>query len=101
MALSDDLAALDPALRAPIRLSIAAMADSADAVTFQFLLDVLAISKAALSKHIWALAEAEILIIDKVPAGRQVRTEVRITTAGKRALRRHRQALERIARGEH
>ncbi|WP_246186880.1 transcriptional regulator [Microlunatus speluncae] len=86
-------------LSSPIRYSIIAALSSVDSATFKIVRDALQVSQSVLSKHMWALAEAELITVDKVPQGRVVVTILRLTPKGRSTFARHRRALESIAQG--
>ncbi len=99
MSLADHLADLEPVLASPVRYSIVAALSSVDSATFKIIREALQISPSVLSKQIWALAEAGLFAVDKVPDGRVVVTVLQLTPEGRTAFTRHRRALESIAQG--
>jgi DNA-binding MarR family transcriptional regulator len=90
---------LDPVIHAPKRLAAMAILASASTTDFPFLRDYLQISDSDLSKQMAALEKAGYVFIHKNGRGRGAVTSYRITRDGKRAFRRHVDALRTITDG--
>jgi Transcriptional regulators len=68
------------------RLGILVVASEADRVEFGFLRETLGLTAGNLSRHIGALEDAGLVIVEKGYQGRRPRTWVRLSRAGRRAL---------------
>jgi DNA-binding MarR family transcriptional regulator len=87
---------LDETVHQRSRLGILAVLAEADQVDFGFLKDTLELSDGNLSRHLRVLEEAGYVAIEKGYQDRRPRTWVRATKQGRRALREHLSALQRI-----
>jgi DNA-binding MarR family transcriptional regulator len=88
---------LDPNLLHGVRMSLVAFLADADRVRFSFVRDALQVSDAELSRQASILERVGYLRIHKGHAGKRPRTWLKATDAGRQALSRHVDALERIA----
>lgn len=86
----------DELIHAPVRLRTCAALDALGEVEFGQLLDLLQVSKSALSKHIAALAEPGYVTQRRAVRDTRQRAWVRLTGAGQTAYRGHVAALEAI-----
>lgn len=86
----------DEVIHAPVRLRLCATLDTLGEVEFGQLLDVLRISKSALSKHIATLAEAGYVEQRRAVRDTRQRVWVHLTAQGYTAYRGHVAALEAI-----
>lgn len=86
----------DEVIHAPVRLRLCAILDTIGEVEFGQLLDVLRISKSALSKHIATLAEAGYVEQRRAVRDTRQRVWLHLTAEGYRAYRDHVAALEAI-----
>ncbi len=87
---------LDPLIHAPTRLQVVTTLSAVSEAEFATLRDALEVSDSVLSKHVSALAEAgEVRSRKGVRAGRRT-TWVRLTVAGREALRSHVAALRQL-----
>ena len=87
---------LDPLIHAPVRLRICAALAATDEAEFGWLLDVLDISKSALSKHTGALVEAGYLAQRRAARDGRQRVWLRLTRHGRMAYETHVAALRAI-----
>jgi DNA-binding MarR family transcriptional regulator len=79
--------ALDDVVHQRVRLGILAIAEEARRVEFGFLQTSLDLTAGNLSKHVTVLENAGLIEVEKGYAGRRPRTWIRLTPAGRRALR--------------
>jgi len=90
------MAELDPLIHPPARLQVVTTLSAVSEAEFATLRSVLEVSDSVLSKHISALADAGYVCSRKgVRAGRRT-TWIRLTSAGREALREHVAALRRL-----
>jgi DNA-binding transcriptional ArsR family regulator len=89
--------ALDDALQSPVRLSVVAALAGVEKADFRTLRDTIEVSDSVLSKQLTVLEGAGYVAISKERAGRHPRTWVRLSDAGRTALRSHLAALRAIA----
>ena len=94
--MSSPLDELDPVLNAPKRLAALAMLNSAENVDFSFLRSRLGLSDSDLSKHMGALVNVGYLTVVKSGRGPGGSTTFTITGPGRKAYRRHREALQAL-----
>ncbi len=88
--------ALDDVVHQRVRLGILAIASEARRVEFGFLRASLELTAGNLSKHVTVLENAGLIEVEKGYAGRRPRTWIRLTPAGRRALRDEIQQLKRL-----
>ena len=86
----------DDLIHAPVRLRICAALDPVREIEFGALLDLLGISKSALSKHIALLADADYVTQRRAVRDTRQRVWLRLTETGRAAYRGHVTALRRI-----
>lgn len=89
-------AGFDELVHAPTRLSLVALLAAAEWAEFSFVRDSLQLSDSALSKQVTTLAEAGYVEVRKDGAGRNRRTRLRLTAAGRAAFDAHVAALQEI-----
>lgn len=87
----------DPVLHPPARLQIAAVLVQAQDAEFALLKRITGASDSVVSKHLSALAEAGYLTLRKAASDGRQRTWVKLTSAGRKAFRKHVKALETLA----
>lgn len=93
---------LNPLLHEPARLAILAALAPAQYVEFSTLLKLVGVSKSSLSKHVSALADAGIIVVENSPADRRVR-RLSLSEPGRESFNVYLQQLEdlvRSARGQ-
>lgn len=88
--------ALDDVVHQRVRLGILAIAEEARRVEFGFLRTTLDLTAGNLSKHVTVLENAGLIEVEKGYAGRRPRTWIRLTAAGRRALREEIGHLKRL-----
>lgn len=88
--------ALDDVVHQRVRLGILAIAEEARRVEFGFLQTSLDLTAGNLSKHVTVLENAGLIGVEKGYAGRRPRTWIRLTPAGRRALREEIGHLKRL-----
>ena len=88
--------ALDDVVHQRVRLGILAIAEEARRVEFGFLQTSLDLTAGNLSKHVTVLENAGLIEVEKGYAGRRPRTWIRLTPAGRRALREEIRHLKRL-----
>lgn len=86
----------DQLIHAPVRLRICAALDPVREIEFGALLDLLDISKSALSKHISMLTDAGYVTQRRAVRDTRQRVWLRLTETGRSAYRGHVAALHRI-----
>ncbi|HET9742934.1 MAG TPA: transcriptional regulator [Terriglobales bacterium] len=94
---------LDPVIHERVRLGIISALAVRESLTFSELKRLMEATDGNLSVHARKLEEANYITCSKSFAGRVPRTEYRITAAGKKALQRYLDQMERIihqTRGE-
>jgi DNA-binding transcriptional ArsR family regulator len=89
---------LDQALLDPTRLSIVSLLAATQWAEFGYVRDALEMSDSALSKQVTTLGRLAYVDVDKGYVGKRPRTWLRLSGAGRAALRGHIAALEQIAR---
>jgi DNA-binding MarR family transcriptional regulator len=89
-------AALDDAVHQRIRLGVLSIAHATPRVEFSYLQQTLEVTAGNLSRHLHVLEEAGLVRLEKGYDGRRPRTWIHLTRAGKVALRREIEHLERI-----
>lgn len=87
----------DPVLHPPARLQIAAVLAQAQEAEFALLKDVTGASDSVMSKHLAALADAGYVALRKANSGGRQKTWACLTSAGRKAFRKHVSALEDLA----
>lgn len=87
----------DAVLHPPARLQIAAVLAQAQQAEFALLKQVTGTSDSVMSKHLSALADAGYVTLSKAAADGRQRTWASLTSSGRKALRRHVEALETLA----
>lgn len=87
----------DETIHAPHRLRACVLLAPVDALEFSVLRDELGVADSVLSKQLKVLVEAGYAKLDKPATGGRIRTWVRLTDAGLRALRGHLAELERMS----
>ena len=95
-ALTDSEDGFDHLIHAPARLRICAALEPVREIEFGSLMDLLDLSKSALSKHISALADAGYVTQRRAVRDTRQRVWLRLTDAGRAAYRGHVAALRRI-----
>ena len=88
----------DPVIHAPIRLRLCAALDASDEVEFGGALEILQVSKSALSKHVATLVAAGYVGQRRAVRDTRQRVWLRLTPAGRNAYRGHVAALRAIVR---
>jgi DNA-binding transcriptional ArsR family regulator len=83
---ANDAPRVDRLIHEPARLRIVSVLSGVDVAGFNFLLDVLGLSRGNLSSHMDKLEQAGYVRIDKRFEGRVPVTEYRLTDAGRSAL---------------
>lgn len=86
----------DHLIHAPVRLRICAALDPVREIEFSALLDLLDLSKSALSKHISTLADAGYVTQRRAVRDTRQRVWLHLTDTGRTAYRGHVAALRRI-----
>jgi DNA-binding MarR family transcriptional regulator len=92
-----DNADLDPLLLDPTRLSIVSLLAATHWAEFAWVRDAVKMSDSALSKQITNLDRQGYVEVEKGYVGKRPRTWLNLTKSGRRALRAHVEALQRIA----
>ncbi len=87
---------LDEVVHQRARLGILAMLAEADRIEFGLIQQTLDLSAGNLSRHLTTLETAGLVQIEKGYEGRRPRTWVRITPAGRKALKREVQSLREL-----
>jgi DNA-binding MarR family transcriptional regulator len=88
---------LDRVLHEKARLGIlASLLAHRDGVTFTELKDLCALTDGNLSRHLTALKEAELVVVQKGTAGRRPQTRVKLAAAGKKRFLEYLAVLEGI-----
>lgn len=93
------LDALEPLLQAPARLQIMAVLSQAQDAEFARLREITQVSDSVLSKHLAALAEADLIALRKAALDGRQRTWARITSKGRVRFAEHVAALMQILDG--
>ena len=87
----------DATLHPPTRLQIAAILAQASDADFALLTDITGASDLVMSKHLSAMVDAGYVTLRKAASNGRQRTWASLTSSGRRAFRRHVDALERLA----
>ncbi len=87
----------DPLLLSQVRLAVVSVLVERGAATFPDLKELLGVTQGNLGLHLRKLEDGGYVAIEKEFVGRKPRTTVRLTPAGRRALREHVDHLARIA----
>jgi DNA-binding MarR family transcriptional regulator len=87
----------DAVLHPPARLQIASVLAQAREAEFALLKDITGTSDSVMSKHLAAMAEAGYVSLSKAASNGRQRTWASLTSSGRKAFRRHVQALEMLA----
>ena len=90
---------LDKLLENRIRLAIMSVLAVSEAVEFTSLKSMLEVTDGNLAAHITALERAKYLRVSKSFVGRKPMTRYMITDTGRRAFKKHVDALEALIRG--
>lgn len=90
------MAKLDPLIHAPARLQVVTTLSAVSEAEFATLRDALEVSDSVLSKHVSALADAGYVRSRKGVQGGRRTTWIRLTSAGREALREHVAALRQL-----
>ncbi|MDP8931894.1 MAG: transcriptional regulator [Actinomycetota bacterium] len=85
---------IDPLLAHPTRLKVLAVLASCDWADFSFVCDAAGLTKSALSKQVAKLEAHSYVEVRKGYVGRYLRTTLRLTETGRRAIQEHLSALE-------
>jgi DNA-binding MarR family transcriptional regulator len=88
---------LQQTLLDPTRFSIVSLLAATDWAEFGFVRDSVGLSDSALSKQITTLTKLEFVEVDKGYVGKRPRTWLKLSDAGRAALRLHVDALQQIA----
>lgn len=91
------LPSLDPLLHEPARLAILAVLASTEYIEFSALLRLVGVSKSALSKHVSALAEADVAAVTSSPTDKRAR-RISLTEPGRESFKTYLRRLEEIVR---
>ena len=90
------LAEIDRLVHEPARLAIMALLYVVDSADFTFLVNQTGLSWGNLSAHLSKLEEAGYLDVEKSFKGRRPNTNLRLTTAGRRAFDEYRRRLKQV-----
>ena len=96
----EDFLSVDRLVHEPARLVILTVLVEAEEVEFRFLERVSGLTKGNLSSHLAKLEEAGYLVIKKFFRGKLPVTSLKITRAGRSALKKYRQQLNHALRGK-
>jgi DNA-binding MarR family transcriptional regulator len=94
----ETLLSLDRVVHEPARLVILTVLGGADEVEFRFLERVSGLTKGNLSCHISKLEEAGYVVVNKFFRGKLPATSLKITRAGRNALKAYREQLRQSLR---
>ncbi|WP_298455177.1 transcriptional regulator [uncultured Cellulomonas sp.] len=94
--MSSPLDELDPVLNAPKRLAALAMVSSTESVDFAYLRTRLGLNDSDLSKQMASLDDAGYVRVTKSGRGPGATTTYAVTASGRKALVRHRRALQAV-----
>ncbi|MBB3357576.1 DNA-binding transcriptional ArsR family regulator [Novosphingobium sp. BK486] len=94
-----DLDGLEPLLQAPARLQVMAVLSHVQDAEFARLREITKCSDSVLSKHLSALADADLIALRKAPVDGRQRTWARITATGRTRFGKHVAALKQILAG--
>lgn len=87
---------VDRVVHEPARLRILTILSGADVADFQFLLNVLGLTKGNLSSHMEKLEAAGYVTVEKSFIGKTPHTDYRLTDEGRQALARYWKSLDSI-----
>ena len=90
------LAEIDRLVHEPARLAIMALLYVVESADFTFLVNQTGLSWGNLSAHMSKLEEAGYLEVEKTFKGRRPNTNLRLTTAGRRAFEAYRHNLKQL-----
>jgi len=90
------IAGFESLLQAPARLQVMAVLVQVQEAEFGRLKDVTKCSDSVMSKHLGALAEAQLITLRKGATNGRQRTWISVTRAGRRRFSDHVAALQRI-----
>ncbi len=90
------LAEIDRLVHEPARLAAMALLYVVESADFTFLVNQTGLSWGNLSAHMSKLEEAGYLEVEKTFKGRRPNTNLRLTTAGRRALQEYRRRLKQV-----
>jgi DNA-binding MarR family transcriptional regulator len=94
----EDLATLDRLIHEPARLAVLTALSGCRTADFVFLQKLIGLTSGNASRHLGKLIEAELVEVEKTFERRMPRTRYRLTAAGRKALQRYWQQLERLQR---
>ena len=89
----------DQLLQAPARLQVMAVLVQAQQAEFARLKELTGTSDSVMSKHLSALADAELIKLTKATADGRQRTWASVTRTGRKVFQNHVAALQRIITG--
>ena len=90
------LAEIDRLVHEPARLAVMALLYVVESADFTFLVNQTGLSWGNLSAHLSKLEEAGYLDVEKSFKGRRPNTNLRLTTAGRRAFDEYRRRLKQV-----
>ena len=90
------LAEIDRLVHEPARLAVVALLYVIESADFTFLVNQTGLSWGNLSAHLSKLEEAGYLEVEKSFKGRRPNTNLRLTTAGRRAFQDYRRRLQQV-----
>ena len=90
------LAEIDRLVHEPARLAVMALLYVIESADFTFLVNQTGLSWGNLSAHLSKLEEAGYLEVEKTFKGRRPNTNLRLTTAGRRAFQDYRRRLQQV-----
>jgi DNA-binding transcriptional ArsR family regulator len=90
------LTRIDRLVHEPARLMVLTILAGAEAVEFRFIEELTGLSRGNLSSHMTKLENAELITVEKSFRGKVPVTTLRITEAGRRALRAYRECLAEV-----
>lgn len=91
-----ELAEIDRLVHEPARLALIALLYVVESADFTFLMNQTGLSWGNLSAHMSKLEEAGYLEVEKSFKGRRPNTNLRLTTAGRRAFQEYRRRLKQV-----
>ena len=94
----EELSNLDRLVHEPARLAILTALDACRHADFMYLQSLTGLAKGNLSQHLAKLEEASLISLTRAFSGKMPRTVVRLTPAGRAAIRAHWQRLEQTRR---
>ena len=87
---------LDRIIHEPVRLQIMAILGGVDSADFNFFVSTLGLSKGNLSSHVEKLESAGYVKVIKGFNGKITHTQYALTAAGRKALEKHWQSLDKL-----